>query len=166
MLYASVRNMRAALDQVVIVVRDDPELIAHTHAIVAELGGTVVINIRAVEGMATSIRCGVGASADADGWLIGLGDMPFIHPQSIEKIAEKLASCQGIVVPFHRTKQQRGHPVGFGRTFADELRLLVGDSGARELIQRHQKSVSIVELDDDGIVFDIDTASDLEKNLA
>lgn len=166
MLYASVRNMRAALDQVVIVVRDNPELIAHTHEIVSELGGTVVINIRAAQGMATSISCGVDASADADGWLIGLGDMPFIHPQSIKKIAAKLASCQGIVVPFHRTKQQRGHPVGFGRTFADELCLLVGDSGARELIQRHHKSVRVVELDDDGIVFDIDTASDLEKNLA
>ncbi len=164
-LYASVRNMRAAVESVIVVVRDDPELVEHANEIVAELGGKIVVNARAAEGMATSIGCGVDAAPDADGWLIGLGDMPCIRPHSIEKIAAALASTQGIVVPFHLQKQQRGHPVGFGRKFADELRLLVGDGGARELISRHNKSVSVVELDDDGIVFDVDLPSDMLSKL-
>ncbi len=164
MLYTSVRQMRAALETVVIIVRDEPTLLRQAHAIARELDCLVVVNDRAAGGMATSIVAGVNASPDADGWLIGLGDMPFVKTASIAKIAGMLAGNQGIIVPMHR--QQRGHPVGFDKTFRRELLLLDGDTGARVLIDRFPAQITAIELADAGILFDVDTPSNIPKILA
>ncbi len=159
MLAVSVRNMCAALDEVVMVVRDDPTLIDHAKKIAEECDCRVVVNARADEGMATSIACGVEAARDADGWLIGLADMPRILLSTHAAVARALEKNRGIVVPVYQ--QQRGHPVGFDRAFMDELQQLAGDSGARELLRRHADRITLVEIDDAGILLDIDTPADM-----
>jgi len=58
---------------------------------------------------------------------------------------------------------QRGHPVGFGASCRDALLLLQGPQGAA-LVVRAQATINPVaqlELDDPGIVIDIDTLQDL-----
>ena len=159
MLAVSAHNMRAALDEVVIVVRDEPLLIEHASKIAVEFDCRVVVNTQADEGMATSIACGVAASLDADGWLVGLADMPCILPSSIATVARALETNRGMVVPVHQ--QQRGHPVGFDRAFMDELRRLAGDRGARDLLARHTDRITLVEINDAGILLDIDTPADM-----
>ena len=55
---------------------------------------------------------------------------------------------------------QRGHPVGFAAELYPELTALGGDEGARRIIARYPAFP--VELDDAGILVDIDTVDDLE----
>ena len=49
-------------------------------------------------GMGDSIAAAIAASASADGWLVVLGDMPFVLPATIERVIDDL---QSINVPVH-----------------------------------------------------------------
>lgn len=62
------------------------------------------------DGMGHSIARGVAATANADGWLILPGDLPLVRTQSLEAVAQSLAS-HAVVVP--QCGDQQGHPVGF-----------------------------------------------------
>ena len=111
--------------------------------------------------MAQSFVCGIDASKDADGWIIALGDMPFLRPQTIADVAARVAQTGRIAIPAYRG--ERGHPIGFGRRYRDELLNLQGDEGARSIIARHADDVEIVDCDDRGILRDIDTPADLDR---
>jgi len=109
-------------------------------------------------GMGDSIAAGVSMHAGASGWLVLPGDMPFVRPSSMCAVAEALDQ-QPIAYAQHRGR--RGHPVGFGTEMFSELVMLKGDEGARRLLARYPTAA--VELDDPGVLFDIDTVEDLAE---
>lgn len=154
---ASLRNLTSALPDVIAVVRsgDDP-----LRKLIEADGVRVHICADAHLGMARSFVCGIEASRDADGWIIALGDMPFLLPQTIKTIAARIAQAGCIAIPAYHGK--RGHPIGFGRRYLDELLKLQGDEGARSVIGHHLDDLEIVDCDDRGILRDIDTPADLE----
>jgi molybdenum cofactor cytidylyltransferase len=155
---ASLRNLRRAVGQTLAVVRDGDDALRK----LLEAEGTAVrICPDAERGMARSLVCGVEASRDADGWVIALGDMPFVLPQTINAIVERVTQSGHIAIPAYRG--QRGHPVAFGRRYRDEILKLDGDEGARSILGRHPGDVEIVECNDRGILRDIDTKADLEQ---
>ena len=102
-------------------------------------------------GLGDSIAAGVQACPDLDGWLILLGDMPFILPSSIEQVRAAIRE-DGISVPL--LAGEYGHPVGFGREFGAKLMALTGDRGAKILFAGAQ--VVEVPVDDPGVVWDVD----------
>jgi molybdenum cofactor cytidylyltransferase len=69
-----------------------------------------------------------------------------------------------LVAPFHAG--QRGHPVGFAAGFGTELLSLSGDAGARDLLARHASSLTRLDVNDPGILIDVDTPGDLAEQLA
>ena len=95
----------------------------------------------------------------SDAWLIVLGDMPFIKPQSIAKIAQALVAGDKIVAPYYHG--QRGHPVGFSRDYYSQLSSLDRDAGARNIIKDNQNNLTTIEINDPGICMDVDRRSDL-----
>ena len=107
-------------------------------------------------GMGDSISAAVAATGPADGWLVVLGDMPFIRSSSIERVIEGLKE-DGINVPVQ--DGQYGHPVVFGRAFGAGLMALTGDRGARPLFA--QAVVGEVVVDDPGVLWDIDLPDSL-----
>ena len=114
------------------------------------------------EGMGDSIAAGVRATRDAGGWLILPGDLPLVRPESLRRVAIALAG-NSVVLPVYQGKQ--GHPVGFGADCRDALLMLSGPQGAA-LVARARKMVNRaleLELDDPGIVTDIDTVHDLAR---
>lgn len=108
-------------------------------------------------GMARSIVTGVSARSDAAGWLIHPADMPLVRPQTLRAVAAALPG-QACVVPHFGGR--RGHPVGFSAELFSELLELTGDEGARRLLLRYPSRV--LELDDPGVLIDIDTQADLQ----
>ena len=128
----------------------------------AELRATgmrVVPCINADEGMGTSLACGVASSADADGWVVALADMPWIAPATIRAIAEAIASGADIAAPSYCG--ERGHPVGFSRRHCHALAALTGDAGARWIIERHLDRLTWVDVNDPGVLRDVDTRDQL-----
>jgi molybdenum cofactor cytidylyltransferase len=107
-------------------------------------------------GMGYSISAGVNARPNASGWLVLPGDMPMVQPATLQAVARELAQH---AVAYAQYKGRRGHPVGFSPELYSELATLSGDEGARRLIARYPAFG--VELDDAGVLVDVDTLADL-----
>ena len=114
-------------------------------------------------GLGASLAAGVASSAEAGGWIVALGDMPFIDPETIAAVRAALEGGAPIAAPVIAGTGKRGHPVGFARALKEELAALDGDEGARSVIQRHRDAVVLLPVDDAGIVADVDTPADLER---
>ena len=110
----------------------------------------------------TSLARGIAAS-DADGWVIALADMPAIQPATVKAVAAALAAGAPLVAPVYRG--QRGHPIGFARRFRDALTALTGDRGGRDILAQHAQDLRLIDVDDPGVLLDIDRAVDLEKTV-
>ena len=110
-------------------------------------------------GMGESIAAAVAASASADGWLVVLGDMPFIQSSSIERVIDVLEE-DGISVPVQAGDY--GHPVAFGRAFGPDLMALTGDRGGKPLFARAR--VREVQVEDAGVLWDVDLPKRLSFN--
>src|SRR6476646_4635052 len=121
-------------------------------------GLRVVPCAAAEDGMGASLAGGVVATRDADGWIVALADMPWISPATIGAVAAAL-DVGAIVVPAYRGR--RGHPVGFARRHYEALAALQGDAGARSLLERHPHRVTVIDVDDPGVLRDVDTRDDL-----
>jgi molybdenum cofactor cytidylyltransferase len=154
---AAARHFIDALPETVAVVGPRAQKLGK---LLRDAGCTTVVCKNAGEGMGTSLAAGVRATSDAKGWIVALADMPFIRPETIRIVTKALQEGAAIAAPsFHG---ERGHPVGFTRRFYDELVLLHGDHGARELLHQHRDRVTLYEVDDPGVLRDIDRPSDLE----
>ena len=112
-------------------------------------------------GMGFSIAAGVSARPNASGWLIQPGDMPLVQPSTFVAVSQALADHP---VAFAQHQGRRGHPVGFAAELYSELSALTGDDGARRLVARYPSFG--VELDDPGVLLDIDTEADLHAARA
>jgi molybdenum cofactor cytidylyltransferase len=124
---------------------DRPEVVR-----LAQTYGCQVL-LLASAGMGDSIAAAVAACPALDGWLVVLGDMPFILPSSIERIVEGI-QADTVSVPVQ--DGEFGHPVGFGRSFGAALMALFGDRGAKPLFA----SANVIEVvvDDPGVLWDVD----------
>lgn len=107
-------------------------------------------------GMGDSIAVGVSARADASGWLVLPADMPRVRPSTMQQVAQALGTH---AVAYAQYRGLRGHPVGFAAELYSELAALTGDDGARRLLARYPAQA--VEVDDPGMLVDIDTVQDL-----
>lgn len=107
-------------------------------------------------GMGYSIASGVTASADAGGWLVLPGDMPAVKPATLLAVADALPQH---AVVYAQYIGRRGHPVGFSAELYSELVQLSGDEGARRVVARYPSFG--VEVDDPGVLLDVDTIDDL-----
>ncbi|AKJ98305.1 molybdopterin-guanine dinucleotide biosynthesis protein MobA [Pseudomonas chlororaphis] len=139
-------NLPAHLDKRVLVTRED----RHQTVRMAQAYGCDCVELDS-PGLGDSIAAGVQACPDLGGWLMVLGDMPFILPASVEQVAAGIRE-DGISVPVFAGEY--GHPVGFGRAFASKLMALTGDRGAKALFAGAR--VVEVPVDDPGVTWDID----------
>ena len=115
-------------------------------------------------GMGHSIAAGVAARPEAAGWLVLPGDMPLVRPMTLVAVAEALALHP---VAFAQHHGRRGHPVGFAAELFSDLVQLSGDEGARRIVARYPSFG--VEVDDPGVLIDVDTQADLaavQKGMA
>ena len=115
-------------------------------------------------GMGDSIAAGVRETLDRThtaGWLILPGDLPLIRSETLRAIA--LAPPSAVTVPMYQG--QRGHPVRFAAGCGPELLRLQGSNGAAPVLraQAAMNLVAFMDLDDVGIVTDIDTLDDLAR---
>jgi molybdenum cofactor cytidylyltransferase len=114
------------------------------------------------DGLSASLRAGIAAvPATASAALVCLGDMPLVTGRMIGRLIEAYDPDEGrsVVVPTCRGKI--GNPVLWDRRFFPDIAGLVGDVGARPLLERHSDYVAQVELGDDAVLRDFDTVESL-----
>jgi molybdenum cofactor cytidylyltransferase len=154
------RHLVAAVPDVVAVVRPgDPALAAA----LAGAGARVVECADVAAGMGASLACGVRASAGAQGWVVALADMPWILPDTIARVAAALRDGAPLAAPFH--SGVRGHPVGFGAACRTALEALAADEGAKAVVAAQRDVLLRLDVDDPGVLRDVDTPQDLGSEL-
>jgi molybdenum cofactor cytidylyltransferase len=154
-VFQSARRLLATCAEVIAVVRPGAEKLAE---VINEAGCSVIFSADAERGMGATLAAAVRATSEADSWLVALGDMPWIEPETYEAVARALDAGRPLVAPFYRGK--RGHPAGFGLVHREALAALDGDAGARGIFSTQQPF--IVDVDDANVLRDIDLPSDLE----
>jgi molybdenum cofactor cytidylyltransferase len=89
--------------------------------------------------------------------------MPLIAGRALDRLIAAFNPLEGraIILPTRRGK--RGNPVLWSRQFVPEMMVLVGDQGARKLIEEHADLVAEVEMDNDAVLIDIDTPQALAE---
>ncbi len=131
----------------------------------AAVAGRPVLLVHApdyADGLSASLRAGIAAvPAKASAALVCLGDMPLVTGRMIERLIEAYDPDEGrsVVVPTCRGKI--GNPVLWDRRFFPDIAGLVGDVGARPLLERHGEYVVQVELGTDAVLRDFDTVESL-----
>lgn len=156
MAVATTRKYVQVFDPVCVVVRpDDAQL--------RELLGALDASLQFVEaadahlGMGHSLAAGT-AELDWDYTFVGLLDMPFVAVATLAALREAAARGERIIRPSHHGRV--GHPVGFPRALLPQLRRSTGDAGARDVLREHAQRVTPVEVDDTGVLIDLDRPAD------
>ncbi len=120
--------------------------------------------VRAVEnpdpsrGMFSSIQEGV-AQAQGDAILVMPGDMPFVSPDTVRAVIAAYAQKPAIVSPRYRGK--RGHPVVLPLSLRDEIRTAKPGATLHDVIHAHSDMRVDVDVEDRGVVRDVDRKEDL-----
>lgn len=113
------------------------------------------------EGMAASLRAGIAALPPRTaGAFVFLGDMPRVPHAVLPRLAAAVRAGAPAAAPTFGGA--RGHPVLLGAELFGEALKLTGDQGARPLIQALGARLAQVDAPDDGVLFDVDEATDLE----
>lgn len=127
-----------------------------------EAGCEVLVSAACGRGMGASLAAAVSATRAADGWLVALGDMPAIAPQTHARVKAAL-EAGALIAAAVDARGRRGHPVGFAGALGGELAALDGDEGARAIVEWNRDRLVAVPVTDAGIHRDIDTRGDLRN---
>ncbi|MEP7061285.1 MAG: nucleotidyltransferase family protein [Betaproteobacteria bacterium] len=150
------RHLVDALPDTIAVVRSTDVALG---ALLRSAGARVIECADAASGMGHSLACAINASRDADGWVVALADMPWLQMATIAALANALRDGAPMVAP--ACGGRRGNPVGFSSAYADALANLQGDRGARDVVERAGAALRLIEVDDAGVLRDIDRAADI-----
>jgi molybdenum cofactor cytidylyltransferase len=156
----SARNLKKVVADSIAVVRPGADELS---ALLKAEGLEVVVCPNAGEGMGASLACAAACAPPDTAFLVTLADMPYIRESSMLAVRDSLANGASLVAPFFRTR--RGHPVGIGARFREELLNASGDEGARSLFDKHAAELVKIPIGDPGVVRDIDRPADLAPPL-
>jgi molybdenum cofactor cytidylyltransferase len=121
--------------------------------------------------LAAAVRYATENFSQASTLVVALADMPWVLPETVRRVALEAheharhranAGNHYIVRP--RYKNSPGHPIAFSRSLWLELCECRGDTGAKEIIERHRANCTWIDVDDAGVVQDIDTLLDTRRS--
>lgn len=137
----------------------------------AQTGCEVLVCDRAPQGMGATLGQAIAQAAateeaagnEAPSWCVMPADMPRVSTSTVVRLLDvwrKLPAAtrrKCVLAPAYRGA--RGHPVLFGADWTPALARLSGDEGARGIIKGH---LTLIEVDDPGCLFDVDTPDALD----
>jgi molybdenum cofactor cytidylyltransferase len=155
------RLLTSAVDEVIVVVNSRTQALISGHTPPPRL--KLEVNPRPQDGLSSSIRIGLEAChLQSQAVLICHADMPLVDETVINRlISFWKESPSRIVAP--RVKGQQGNPVLFPRRFWSEIIKLEGDIGCKSILQTHATELGWVEMEDDRVLWDVDSESELLK---
>ena len=141
----------------------DPVIVAtgyHADAIRARVNAGVVwaVNPDPDRGQLSSLQTALAAvPAAASGFMFIPVDCPAVKLSTVERVAREFVErdpAMTLVIP--RCGDRRGHPVCAALALLDEFLALAPTGQAREVVHRHIANTKYIDVDDAGILSDID----------
>jgi molybdenum cofactor cytidylyltransferase len=143
---------------VVVVLGPDAEAV---YPIVARLGFRHLVNPDPDRGRTGSVQAGLRAlRATVRAVFVQPVDCPIIRPQTYLALAAALGSAD-VVVPVYRGK--RGHPPLLSVKIVPHILAAGPDEPLRDLLQARDVDGRLVEVDDPGVLLNIDRPEDLQQ---
>ncbi len=120
---------------------------------------SVVVNPDPNRGMFSSIQTGLQATADGDPILILPGDMPFVRSSTVAAVMKAYAREKCFVIP--QRHKRHGHPIALPGAIRTAALAAAPTSTLDALIKSQKLKHFELEVDDKGILHDVDTPADL-----
>ena len=117
----------------------------------------IIVNPEYKNGQTSSLQAGLRAleRPDLEGVVLCLVDHPAVYPETIRTLVADFASSRApAVIPTYRGK--RGHPVVISRALFEGILELQPEKGANSVIRDYRDETLFVEVEDSGILKDID----------
>jgi molybdenum cofactor cytidylyltransferase len=161
-----VRLLRAlssgGVDAPIVVVRSDD---AELQREVESDGARFVVNPDADKGgQLSSLLAGLQKTdrPGIRGLMVTPVDAPMVTPETISTLVDVFNNTPASIVR-PRYQGRHGHPVIFPRELFDDLRHASPATGAKAVVRAHESAVVNVDVDDPGVIADIDTPEDYAK---
>ena len=156
--------LRSPVNAVTVVVAPGGEAITQAARAAAAAYGeehrlSVTVAHDAEEGMGASLRAGVAAAPADAAVVVFLGDMPRIDAAVVKRLLAALEGGSLAATPV--LGERRGHPAVFAPALREQLLKVGGDAGARDVLAGLGERLVLVPVDDEGVLFDVDTREDL-----
>jgi CTP:molybdopterin cytidylyltransferase MocA len=125
-----------------------------------DIPARVAVNERPDSDMAASVKAGLAlVDRAATVFMISLRPPRLIRSDTLEPITSPFSCTPGaIIIPVYRGR--KGHPTLFPR-------LDLEDPGThatlRDVIRRHRAKISLLDVEDEGVILDMDTPEDYLK---
>jgi CTP:molybdopterin cytidylyltransferase MocA len=121
----------------------------------------VVENRNFHDGQLSSLKTALAAvSPSAQAVLVHLVDHPRVRSATFARIVQfYFESRNPIIIP--RFGSRRGHPVIFDRVACDELKATPDELGARAVVNADPSRVAYIDVNDEGILLDLDTPQEV-----
>jgi len=128
----------------------------------------VIIEVKDADlGMGQSIAAGLietTKSLNFQSLAICPSDLPGLSAGALRKLINFfLKSPEMICHPIKLGRSKIGHPVIFPKKYFEELKLMEGDTGARNVLHKNRKKLNRFETDDDAYFIDLDTPEDFNN---
>ena len=157
------RTISALLDggvsQVIVVVGPDATELQRDVNAFSDPRVWPVVNPDPSRGMFSSLQAGM-AEAEGDALVVLPADMPFVQSGTVAVLLDVFASRPAIVSPKYHGK--RGHPVVLPPSVRDEIRAADPALTLHDILKRHPDIRADVDVEDRGVVRDVDRPEDLQ----
>lgn len=149
--------IKGAFGEVVVVVPEERSAVAEA---ARAYPVRMVVNPEPDGDMASSVRCGRDAlPAEFSGVIVSLCDYPLVSAATVARLIEEHVDSPGsIIIPCHGGR--RGHPLLFPRATLNEL---TDGLILRDLVQLIPKRIRCLDVDDPGVLIDMDTPEDYQR---
>jgi molybdenum cofactor cytidylyltransferase len=143
--------------EIVVVVSEEGNGVAEA---VRDYPVRIAVNPECEGDMASSVRAGRDAlTAGANGVIVSLCDYPLVSAGTINSLVVEHGDSSGsIIIPCH--KERRRHPLLFPRTILNEL---AEEQTLRDLVRRDPNRIRSLDVDDQGVLLDMDTPEDYRR---
>lgn len=156
----SFNALSGAVGAVVVATRSRDSLLAQTST---QRGAHVVVPADAAMGMGHSLASAVTLAQktfpELQRIVIALADMPWVQSRTLASLITAAETADCIVQPRHGG--ERGHPVIFPARYLAALSQCRGDVGARDVLRDNAANVMLIDVDDPGVLRDVDRPEDL-----
>jgi len=116
-----------------------------------------VVNPDFARGMTTSLQCGLRALPPSTGGvLFTLVDHPAVAPATLDALLRGTSAGETPLLRVPRYQGRRGHPIWFSHDLVPEFLAIPESGAARDVVRAHAGDTQFLDVDDPGIVADID----------
>ncbi len=162
-LERAIRTLRAGGCEEVVVVLNEPN--AQISDLTSAAGGRAAAGSGSDSEQIDSLRAGLRAlPRDAEAVVVMPVDHPLVRPTTVALLIGGYRSTTPSIVRVVY-EGRHGHPVLFASSVFDELLHGPSSEGARSVIRAHRESTAEIEVDDPGVVIDVDTPKDYDEHI-